>query len=273
MSGDGRIPISGRTRIFGVVADPIAHVRACDVFNPLFANAGIDAVLVPLHVPMGRLGGALEGARALANLGGVLVTIPHKEAVLDLVDDVGPQAALVGAANVIRRTEEGRLACENFDGLGFVAGLVRAGHDVAGQRVLVIGAGGAGKAIAFALADAAVGELVIANRSEARAVALAARVRAAYPEIDARAGPLDPRGHDLVVNATALGLAPSDPLPFAIDRLAPATLVCDIIMKPERTALIEAAAKRGHRVHLGRHMFDAQVPLLAAFLGVESDRI
>lgn len=262
-----RIPVTGRTRLYGVIADPITHVRACEVFNPRFEALGVDAVLVPLHVPAGGLERALDGFRALGNLGGVLVTIPHKEAILDLVDEVGPQAQLVGAGNIIRRESDGRLTAENFDGAGFVAGLRSHGHDPEGRRVLLVGAGGAGKAIAFALADARVGDLVIANRSPGKAEALAARVGAAYPQVSVRAGPIDPRGFDIAINATALGLQTGDALPLPVDALGPGTVVADIVMKPERTALLQAAAARGCAVHFGRHMLDEQVGLMARFLG------
>jgi shikimate dehydrogenase len=263
--------ITGTTRLFGVIADPIDHVRACEVFNPRFRARGVDAVLVPFHIRPADLARALDGFRALANLGGVLVTIPHKEAILALVDASGPQARRAGAGNVIRRTADGRLEAENFDGLGFVAGLEAAGHPPAGRDVLVVGAGGAGKAIAFALAEAGVRRLVVANRDAVRADALAAAVRAAFPAVDGEAGPPDPAGFDVAINATSLGLKPDDPLPFDPAAAAAGTVVAEIVMKPERTPLVEAAAARGLAVHLGRHMLDHQVPLLARFIGAFDD--
>ncbi len=263
--------ITGTTRLFGVIADPIDHVRACEVFNPRFRARGIDAVLVPFHVRAADLTAALQGFRALTNLGGVLVTIPHKEAILDRVDAVGPQAERVGAGNVIRRTDDGRLEAENFDGLGFVAGLEAAGRPPAGRDVLLVGAGGAGKAIAYALAEAGVRRLVVANRNAARAEALAAGVRAVFPAVDTAVGPPDPAGFDVVINATSLGLKPDDPLPLDPAAARAGTVVADIIMKPERTPLVEAAAARGLAVHLGRHMLDCQVPLLARFIGAFDD--
>jgi shikimate dehydrogenase len=263
--------ITGTTRLFGVIADPIDHVRACEVFNPRFAARGLDAVLVPFHIRPADLAAALDGFRALANLGGVLVTIPHKEAILDLVDGTGPQAARVGAGNVVRRTADGRLEAENFDGLGFVAGLEAAGHGVAGRDVLLVGAGGAGKAIAYALAEAGVRRLVVANRDAARGEALAAGVAAVFPRVASEAGPADPAGVDLVVNATSLGLHAGDALPVDPARAEPHTVVCEIIMKPERTKLVEAAAARGLAVHLGRHMLDHQVPMLARYIGAFDD--
>ena len=263
--------ISGTTRLFGVIADPITHVRACEVFNPRFRERGIDAVLVPLHVGAAGLARALDGFRTLANLGGVLVTIPHKEAILELVDEVGPQATRVGAGNVFRRTADGRLEAENFDGLGFVGGLAAAGHRPAGKTVLLVGAGGAGKAIAYALAEAGARRLIVANRAQARAEALAAGVRTAFPTCEAVPGPADPEGVDLIVNATSLGLRADDPLPVDPAAAAPGTVVAEIVMKPERTPLVAAAAARGLTVHLGRHMLDHQVPLLARFIGAFDD--
>ncbi|TVQ30717.1 MAG: shikimate dehydrogenase [Geminicoccaceae bacterium] len=261
-----RIPITGRTRLYGVIADPIAQVRACEVFNPRFEALGVDAVLVPFHVHPGELPRALDGFRALANLGGVLVTIPHKEAVLDLVDEVGAHAQLIGAANIFRRESDGRLTAENFDGLGFVAGLRAHGHAPEGKRALLVGAGGAAKAIAFALAEARVGELVIANRTAAKAAALAERVRAAYPQVRITAGPIAPSGFHLVINGTSLGLQAGDALPFPLEAVDPGAVVADIIMKPARTALLAAAEARGLSAHYGRHMLDEQVPLMARFL-------
>ncbi|MEO1089631.1 MAG: shikimate dehydrogenase [Pseudomonadota bacterium] len=266
MSEPTTIPITGRTRLYGVIADPITHVRACEVFNPLFRARGIDAVLVPLHVPVGEIGRAVAGFRSLANLFGILVTIPHKEEILAFVDEVGPQAELVGAANIVRRESDGRLTAENFDGLGFVAGLRELGREVIDRRVLVVGAGGAGKAITCALAEARVGELVVANRDSGKAEALIARVRAAYPQVPIRFGDNDPRGFDLVVNATSLGLQAGDGLPFEVDCLGPGVVVADIVMKPERTALLVAAEARGCTIHYGRHMLDQQVPLMGRFL-------
>ncbi len=131
--------------------------------------------------------------------------------------------------------------------------------------------GGAGKAIAYALAEAGVGRLVVANRDAARAEALAAGVRAVFPGLEAGAGPVDPAGFDVVVNATSLGLEPDDPLPFDPAAADAGTVVAEIVMKPERTRLIDAAAARGLPVHLGRHMLDHQVPLLARFIGAFDD--
>jgi shikimate dehydrogenase len=254
--------------MFGILADPVAHVRTPTVFNDWFRTHGIDAVLVPIEVSPDRLPALLDGLRAMTNLGGFVVTMPHKTAMVALCDEATRSAQLVGAANTVRRTPEGRLIGTVFDGDGFVAGLRAEGHEPRGKRAFLAGAGGAACAIAFALAEAGVTRLTIHNRTEAKAVELAARVRAACPATDVAAGAADPSGHDLVVNGTALGLHADDALPVAPRLLTPDMLVAEIVMLPETTALLEAAAARGCRIHHGRHMLDEQIRLMAEFMGL-----
>jgi shikimate dehydrogenase len=260
--------ITGHTRLFGILADPVAHVRTPMVFNDWFRAHGVDAVLVPIEVPPGGLPTLLDGLRAMTNLGGFVVTMPHKTAMVALCDEATRSARLVGAANTVRRAPDGRLIGTVFDGDGFVAGLRAQGHEPRGRRALLAGAGGAASAIAFALAEAGVARLTIHNRTESKAVDLAARVQAACPRADVAAGPADPTGHDLVVNGTALGLHAGDALPVDSALLTPDMLVAEVVMLPEITALLGAAAARGCRIHHGRHMLDEQIRLMAEFMGV-----
>ncbi|HYD31103.1 MAG TPA: shikimate dehydrogenase [Azospirillaceae bacterium] len=258
--------ITGATRLVGIVADPIAHVRTPQSLNRLFAVRGIDAVMVPMHVPSAYLASWFAGLRRIGNLDGIVATVPHKEAIAALCDDLGPEARLVGAANVVRRAPDGRMIGEMFDGRGFVGGLRSQGIDPAGHRVLLIGAGGAAAAIAFALAAAGVAHLTIANRTAVKAEKLANRVATAFPGVAVDAGDPDPRGCSLVVNGTSLGLKPDDPLPVRVERLEGAAIVAEVVMQPARTALLEAAAGMGCRMHEGFHMLEAQLALLAEFL-------
>ena len=260
--------ITGRTRLFVVIGDPVAQVRAPELFNPLFDKRGIDAVLVPVHVTADELPKVWEGFRRMANLGGVLVTVPHKQATLELSDEAGATARLVGAANIVRREPDGRMVCDMFDGAGFVTGLRGEGKAPEGRKVLLLGAGGAASAIAFALADAGVASLTIANRTMAKAEDLARAVGAAFPSVAVAAGPAEPAGHDMVVNATSLGMQPGDPLPVDPDKLLPAMTVAEIIMKPEITPLLAEAGEIGCSLQHGRHMLDGQVQLMSAFLGI-----
>lgn len=263
-------PISGVTRLIGVVADPVAHVKTPQALNALFARRGIDAVAVPMHVDSAGLVAFMTGLRGLRNLDGLVVTVPHKVAVADLCDTLSEDASLAGAANVVRWTADGRLAGALFDGLGFVAGLVAQGHDPRGRSVLLIGAGGAASAIAVALARAGVRRLTIANRSMDKADALAARLRAVYPAAEIAAGAADAGGHDIVVNGTSLGLKADDPLPFDVSTLRDGTVVAEVIMQPDRTALLDAAEARGCILHKGRHMLDAQLSQIADFVTAAS---
>lgn len=258
--------ITGATRLVGIVADPIGHVRTPQAMNRLFSEVAANAVIVPMHVTAADLDTVFAGLRRIGNLSGVVVTVPHKESVVALCDELGPEAALVGAANAVRRTPDGRLIGEMFDGLGLIGGLRAAGIEPAGHDALLVGAGGAASAIAVALARAGVARLTIANRTVTKARQLADRVAAAFPAVAVASGDADPRGHTLVVNGTSLGLKPGDPLPLPVELLDPATVVAEVIMDPTRTPLLVAAAARGCRIHEGRHMLDAQLRLLAEFV-------
>jgi shikimate dehydrogenase len=259
--------ITGRTRLFAIVADPVGHVRTPMVFNARFATNGIDAVLVPLHVPAAGLADLFRAVRSMKNLGGLIVTVPHKAAAAALCDEVSETARAIGAVNAIRREPDGRLVGEMFDGEGFLSGLRQEGIEPSGLPVHLSGAGGAANAIAFSLAKAGVARLTISNRTRSKAEELASRVRKHHPGVDVRAGDADPTGHRLVVNATSLGLKEDDALPLQVDRLTPEMTVAEIIMIPERTRLLREAAGRGCRVHLGKHMLDTQVELMARFVG------
>lgn len=266
----GAVNVTGKARLYAIVGDPIAHVRVPTVFNARFAARGIDAACVPLHVTAARLPAAIDGLRALENLDGFVVTAPHKHAMVGLCDEVVGEGRLVGAVNAVRRTADARLVGDLFDGQGFVAGLRAAGHALQGRRAFVAGAGGAASAVSFALARAGVAAITIHNRTAPRAEALVRKLAAAYPACDVRAGPADPSGHDLAVNATAVGLEPGDPPPFDVSGLPRTTVVAEVLMKPEKTPLLVAAERHGCPIHLGRHMLDCQVDLMFEFFAART---
>lgn len=259
--------ITGHTRLFAILADPVAQVKTPQGLNALMARRGVDGVMVPMHVPAGNLAGVLVGLRGMQNFGGCIVTVPHKRAVLDLVDEASPRARAIGAANAVRRERDGRLVADMLDGEGFVGGLRQAGHDPAGRAAFLAGVGGAGHAIAFALADAGVARLTLHNRTRATAEDLAARLHRYRPGLVVALGD-DPVGHDLVVNATSLGMAPDDPLPLAVARLTPAQIVAEVIMAPDMTPLLTQAAAMGCTIHKGAPMLDCQLQMMADFLGM-----
>jgi shikimate dehydrogenase len=145
--------------------------------------------------------------RAIGNFKGAVVSMPHQSRMLSLVDEATPQACEVGACNVIRREGDGRLVATMYDGEAFVAGSRRAGHEVAGRRAFLAGAGGAASAIAFALGKFGAASLTIHNRTGAKAQAPATRAQRAWPRLAVAVGGEDARGHDLVINGTSLGSA------------------------------------------------------------------
>lgn len=261
--------ITGSTRIYGLIGDPLKSAKSPMLLNRLFAEAQIDAVCIPLEVGTQGLSAFIEGARALRNLAGLLVTMPHKQTMLEVVDVLHPTADQVGAVNVVRCVEDGRWVGAVFDGLGCVLGMQREGISLRGKSVLLAGAGGAGRAIAFAVAEAGARALIISDLNPHRAADLA-RCVANATACAARPGSADPAGHDIVINATPLGMNPNDPMPINAQRLDRDSVVVDIITRPEPTALLIAAQGRGCQTLDGQPMHLGQALLALGFLGFES---
>jgi shikimate dehydrogenase len=260
--------ITGTTRVFLIVGDPVAQVRAPEVYNHLFQRHGVDAVLVPAKVPAEHLAGFVKNSLWADNIGGLWATIPHKAALLPLMDRSDRGAQIAGAVNAVRRNADGQLEGALFDGLGFVKGLDHFGIDVAGRRVLVVGAGGGGQAVVAALAQRGPGRLAVFNRTEARATDLVDRLKPAFGAAVEVAPSADPAGHDLIVNCTSQGLKPDDPLPFDPARVDAGASVVDIIMTRQPTPLLRACAARGIAAHAGFEMLVQQVPEYLRFFGM-----
>jgi shikimate dehydrogenase len=262
--------INGATRLYAIIGDPIVQVGSPRVFNALFRQHGIDAVLVPVQIAPADLAIAVAGLKRLLNLDGIIVTVPHKMRMLEFADEVMPTGARVGAINALRRGAGGRWIGDMFDGKGFVAGLRDQGHEPKGKAVLLVGAGGAGSAVAYALAEAGAARLTISDVDATKAARLAVGVAAAYPVAGAVAGPPEPEGHDIVVNATPLGMAPGDALPLDVTQLRAGMLVADVVIKAEATALLAEAQRLGCQIHGGRHMLNGQAKAVFGFFGFGS---
>lgn len=268
-TGGTPLPIDGSTRIYAIIGHPIEQVGSPRVFNTLFRQAGKHAVLVPLHVLPDDLEKAMAGLRAMRNLDGIIVTVPHKAAVMDCLDAVGDNATRIGAVNAIRREPDGRFLGENFDGKGCVIGLQRQGHDLTGRRALVVGAGGAGSAVAHALADAGVASMTVFDVDTVRGQRLVAGLTSARPSLEAVVGPADPTACDLVVNCSPVGMAPDDPLPVDPSKITPGSLVVDVILKPRISRFLEAAQAAGCLVQPGYRMLEGQAEAVAGFFGMQ----
>ena len=257
--------LSGTTRVFMIVGDPVAQVKAPQVYNHLFEQHGIDAVVVPMKVPPAQLAGFVRNAFAAENVGGMWVTIPHKAAMQGLMDRCDPLAQIAGAVNAVRRGDDGKIEGALFDGIGFVKGLDHFGISVAGKQVLVLGAGGGGQAVAAALAQRGPQRLALHNRTTARAAELVARLAPSFGNALTVAANNDPAGFDLIVNCTSQGLKEGDALPVDVARIDAGAQVVDIIMKP--TPLLAACAARGITAHAGHEMLVQQIPEYLKFMG------
>jgi shikimate dehydrogenase len=260
--------ISGATRLYVLLGDPLDKARSPEYYNALFDVRGIDAVLVPMEVAPAGFDALVRALKTLRNLDGLIVTMPHKQAVLAHLDRLGEAARRVGAANVVRREADGGWFGDMYDGPGFVGGLRARGIEPAGRRTYMLGCGGVARAIALALAEAGVARLQLHDLDAKRAAALVEALRAQYPRLAcAAAGAAEPAEFDLVINATPLGMRPGDAMPFDVSRLTPATAVADVTTKPEITPLLAAARERGCPFATGRDMFEAQTALAERLFG------
>lgn len=259
--------ITGHTKVFYCVADPIDQVRAPEVFNEVFARHEVDAVMVPMQVHPSQLSATLRTIFNSPTVGGVSLSIPHKAAAVDIVDCSSKSATVANAVNAIRRMTDGRLEGELFDGEGFRRSLDRAEIAYANQRVLIIGAGGAASAVATSLAAADVQEIALFDPDHAKAEQLARRLREAFGIKATSLSKGDPRGFDLIVNASPIGLKSSDPLPVDVSAIAQHAAVCDILMKNQPTPLLRAAAARGLSAEPGFDMLIQQTPLYLEYFG------
>ncbi|MBW0172652.1 MAG: shikimate dehydrogenase [Hydrogenophaga sp.] len=262
--------IDGNTELIAHIGHPTHAFKAPLIYNPHFEAQGINAVVVPMACRADDFARFLRAVFALENVRGALITMPHKVHTVGLLDEASPAVHVAGACNAVRRDTRGRLVGEQFDGAGFVRGIQRKGFDVRGRTALVVGAGGVGCAIAASLAGAGVGALRLIDENAALAERLRERLALHHPEIGVSTGSRDPRGCDLVVNATPLGMNDGDPLPFDVSLLAASTWVGEVVMRREVTPLLAAAQARGCRVQVGTDMLFEQIPAYLEFFGFPS---
>lgn len=263
--------ITGRTAVLFILCDPVEHVRGTALFNERFENEGIDAAFSPLHVLPEDLPTVVTALRRSQNVAGFGVTIPHKIDVVPLLDELTASAQRAGSVNFVRRTAEGRLIGTNIDGEGFLVGLANRGIDVAGKRILQFGAGGVGRAVAFATALAGAASITLVNRTFSTAESLASAVRdvAPYLRVEARFT-ADPREFDLVINATPNGMRGQPvAVPCDLSALPDGGAVAEIVITPEETLLVRAAHAKGLQTSIGRDMLIGQYQLMRDFLGLK----
>jgi shikimate dehydrogenase len=260
----GHSDIGGSTRVVTLLGDPIAHTLSPALHNAAFAALGLDWVYVALRVRPADLGAALAGVRALG-LAGANVTVPHKQTVCAYLDELVDDAAVTGAANTIVRSGD-RLVGHNTDVEGFRLALRSVvAEGVAGRSALVLGSGGAARAVVLALARERIGRLTVWARSPQRAaeVAAVAAGQGAQPEAEGRAlaalTAADAAAADLLVNATTLGMEGAGKVPAVlVDNVRVDQIVYDVVYGRRPTALVAAACSRGARTVDGARMLVEQ---------------
>jgi shikimate dehydrogenase len=267
----GRLSISTKTRLYGVFANGSGErpIPVVDLIDDLIQQRGVDAIFVPFQVTAENLQAALAGMRCLRDFAGFCVAAPHKTTMTSLCDELLPNAAACGAVNAVRFKPGGRLIGEIFDGVGMVQAITAYRDLGADTRVLMIGAGGVGQAIAVALAFEGVGYLTITNRTQAKADNLAETIRRAVPSCTVESSAnFDPSLFNIVINATPLGLNGIGPMPIDVGQVSNSALVADVVSIPERTELLQAAERRGLDIVRGREMMTPQIEAIADFLGI-----
>jgi shikimate dehydrogenase len=257
--------LNGETRLHLIVGDPVGQTKSPSGLTGEFVARGANAICIPVHVAPADFDAFVAAAKRGQNIDGIVITIPHKFAALRHCDEASDRARFLGAANVLHRIAADRWRGDMTDGTAMVAALRRAGFEPAGKRALVVGAGGAGSAVALALIETGVATLAVTDMDTKRCRSLVQRLAAWAPAI-AQAGTTDPAGFDLVVNATPAGMRPADPYPVDAARLEPSAYVADLITRPILTPLLEAARCRGCTVVTGEDMFVVQAGDMADIL-------
>ena len=258
-------PLSGATRVHFIVGDPIAQVKSPAGVTQAFQDHGRNACCVPAHVAPQDLAAWLAGVSLAKNVDGIIVTVPHKFASFGLCASTSERAAFLHTVNTMRRNPDGSWHGDMFDGLGFVSAMHDNGCDPTGKKALLVGAGGAGSAIAHALVMAGVRELAIYDEDATRRSTLIERL-AGLGKCPVTSGSADPTGFDLVLNATPVGMREGDPLPVQADKITSALFVGCVITQPAITPLIAAARAKGCQTLTGAHMFGRVRDLMVEFL-------
>jgi shikimate dehydrogenase len=262
--------LNATTRLLGIIGHPVGHSLSPRMHNAAFAHGGANYVYVAMDVLPDRLTEAVEGLKALGFVG-FNVTMPHKEAVLSLVNDLDEAARIAGAVNTVVIRDGGLLGGFNTDGSGFVEACKEVGASFSGRRVLLLGAGGAAAAIAAATLQEGTSQLHVVNRTLSRAEELCAKLSKVARGAQVLARPLDEVADtaaeaEIIINATYLGMKKEDPLPLPALCITAQKVVCDAVyLAGGETGLIQHAQRTGARTVSGGRML--------LYQGVQAQRL
>jgi shikimate dehydrogenase len=262
---------SGATRVHFIVGDPIAQVKSPFGVTQAFEAHGRDAICVPAHVAPADLSAWWAGTQRAHNIDGLIVTVPHKFACTAFCDTLSERAAFLGTVNTVRRNAQGHWHGDMFDGLGYVRAMEKNGCVLKNKRALLVGAGGAGSAVAHSLVLAGVRELAIHEPDAQRRESLIDRLNSLklgkVTNLEKfTLGSPDPTGFDVAVNATPIGMKESDPTPIDITQIHRDMFIGCVITAPAITPLIAAARAKGCNTVTGADMFAQVRELMVQFL-------
>lgn len=256
------LQLDGNTQIVPMLGDPIGQIKSPSDLTPVLQQRGLNAMVVPWHVPADGLSSALAALASVQNVPGVVLTLPHKLAARERCTEISDRARIIGAVNVLRKHRNGGWSGDHTDGVGYLNGLRKRGFNVEGCRALVIGAGGAGSAIAWELLTQGAGGVAIYDLHRERMQALVARLTAVFPG-QVSSGDRTTYGFDLLANASSAGMAGDDTLPVELERISPQQFLADAITEPPITAFLDHGRKLGCGIMTGADMFDGQAEALA----------
>lgn len=255
--------LNGSTVLFAVIGDPIKQVKVTAPLTTILVARKRNAIVVPMQIAAEHVADSFRMLRAMPNFGGMIITIPHKTAMAGLVDTLSERAQLSGAINICARQANGQWHGDILDGFGFAEGLAHHGFAIAQSKALVIGVGGAGSAVAAELAIRGA-SVYLFDTDHARARRLAERLTAAGYVADYSAI-ADPKGFDLVANASPVGMGSDHRIPLDASLLDPSIRVADLVMSPRETPLIKAAIEAGCPVNYGSDVMNFQLEAMATF--------
>lgn len=260
--------IHGETRLILHVGYPTGAFKSPMIYNPYFAEQGLDALVVPVGLRPEDFSIGFLALTRVTNFLGALITMPHKVSVVEMLDEVTIAVKIAGSCNAVKRGGDGKLIGDMFDGEGFSRGLLNKGIRIGGASALIIGCGGVGSAIAASLAAHGCQRIGLFDPIEANQQGLANRLGQHYPALAIQTGSNAPEGFGIIVNASPLGMKHGDPMPLDVSRLTPNQFVGEVVMKQEMTSFLEAARGKGCQFQIGLDMLFEQIPAYLEFFGL-----
>ena len=260
------INLNGATRLYPLLGDPIKYARSPDWLSKHFAKRGMNYISLPLEVPDGNLDPVMKGLAATMNVDGLSFTMPHKITGYDYMATVTETSRLLGVVSAVRRNKDGTWHGHTTDGDAFVKAQIDNGATVDGARVLVLGAGGAGSAVVISMLEQGAKEVAVYDLDSSRSENIVGLLKDKAGDRVRVAETSDPKGFDLVSNATSMGMDDDDPIPIDPDKLDASMFVGDVIAGHGETKIIKAARAAGCKTADGDDMVVAVLDVMCDFL-------